>query len=480
MKFSNLTDHGNILDAIIESSYDGLWICDAQGVILKVNRASERINGIRSSDVIGRNVKDLVKEGVFDKSVTLEVIKKKKRVTIVQKLKSGRQLLVTGNPVFIGGQLKYIVTNDRDITELSRLRRNLEDTQAIKETYYKKLQETLENGSNGHLIFCSKEMKKVFETIERVSKVDVTVFLQGESGVGKTHIARMIHNYSERSNFRFIHVDCGVIPENLMESELFGYVEGAFTGAKREGKAGLVEIAHRGTLFLDEITEMPLGLQVKLLHFLDSGKMKRIGDTDSKEIDVRIIAASNRNVEKYVRDKLFREDLYFRLNIVPITIPPLRSRRDDIPLLVAHFLQVFTKKYRKRLSMSPHVVDILYNYEFPGNIRELSNLVERMVVMAETNRITEKDIPTHILENLKKDFLPFDEAESWVVKKSLREIIESLEEEIFRKLVEESKTQLEIARILGISQPTVARKLRKYNICRCKDLYEYSLLDNIH
>jgi len=467
MADKNIKHHADILNSIIESSFDGLWICDAEGNVLKINRASERINEIKAEDVLGRNVSELVDEGLFDESVTLEVIKKKKPATIMQNLKSGKQLLVTGNPIFIDGNLRYIVTNDRDITELMRLKRELDESREITKRYYTKLQESLDARGNDQLVFCSKEMKTVFETIRKVSEVDVTVFLQGESGVGKNHVARMIHKYSDRSDYPFIQVNCGAIPDNLLESELFGYVGGAFTGARKEGKAGIFEMAHHGTLFLDEIAEMPLNLQVKLLDFLDTGKMKRVGDTISREIDVRIIAASNRNVEEYVKEKKFRKDLYFRLNIVPITIPPLRERRDDIPLLMAHFLKIFNKKHKKNLSISTYIIDTLYNYHFPGNVRELSNLVERMVVMAKGSQITKEDIPSYILEDSREDFIPFNDPSSWT-KSTLGEMIEKLEQEIFGTFLEQAKTQQEMARILGISQPTVARKLKKYNMSHHK------------
>ncbi len=467
MAYKSIKHHADILDAIIESSYDGLWICDANGTVLKINKASERINEIRAEDVLGRNVRDLVDEGLFNESVTLKVMEKNKPVTIIQNLKSGKQLLVTGNPIFIDGKLKYIVTNDRDITELMRLKRELEESRKITKRYYERLQEVLDEGKSDQFIFCSKEMKTVFETIKRVSEVDVTIFLQGESGVGKNHVARMIHKYSDRSDFPFVHVNCGAIPENLLESELFGYVKGAFTGAKNEGKPGMFEMANKGTLFLDEITEMPLNLQVKLLHFLDSGKMKRVGDVATKEISVRIIAASNRDVKEYVKQKKFREDLFFRLNIVPITIPPLRERKDDIPLLMAHFLKIFNKKHKKNLSISTKVIDMFYHYHFPGNIRELSNLVERMVVMTKGDKITEVNVPNYILEGLTNDFTPFASSPPWAMG-TLRDTIEKLEQEMFKTLLEQSKTQQEMAEILGISQPTVARKLKKYHILPVK------------
>jgi len=451
----------DLLDAIIESSYDGLWVCDGEGKILKVNKASEKLNEINAGDIIGRNVKDLVKEGIFDKSVTIEVLKKKKRVSILQTLSNGKTLLVTGNPIFIGGKLEYVVANDRDITELIHLKEELEESRKTSRQYYNKLQNVLKNEKEEEerFVFCSKVMQSIHETIQSISQVDVTVFLQGESGVGKSHLAKMIHQLSDRSNAPLVQVNCGAIPETLLESELFGYVKGAFTGAQREGKPGLFKMADKGTLFLDEITELPLNLQVKLLHFLDNKKIKRVGDTKEQKIDVRIIAASNRDISKYVKMKRFREDLYFRLNIVPIVIPPLRDRREDIPLLIAYFLKRFNDKYRREVSIDPEAVDLICRYPFPGNIRELSNIMERLVVMSRKPRIGIEDLPDYIKE---KVFTP--RQKDFPLRTTLKNAIAQFEKDLLEKSLTVCRTQQDLARFLGVSQPTVARKLKTYRI----------------
>jgi len=453
--------HADVLDAIIESSFDGLWICDGEGTILKVNKASERINDVSAVDIVGRNVKDLVREGVFDKSVTLEVLKKKKRVSILQTLSNGKTLLVTGNPIFIDGRLEYVVTNDRDITELIHLKDELEKSRETSRKYYKKLQDVLkkEGEEVSRLVFCSKVMKSIQETLKNVSAVDVTVFLQGESGVGKSRMARMIHDLSDRAKGEFVHVNCGAIPETLLESELFGYVQGAFTGARREGKTGLIETADGGTLFLDEISELPLNLQVKLLHFLDSGTIKRVGDTRVKKVDVRVIAASNRDMAKTVKMKRFREDLFFRLNIVPIVIPPLRERREDIPLLIAYFVERFNRKYGKAVTVAPEAVDLLCRYAYPGNIREMSNILERMVVMSRKDRIEAGDLPDYVKEDV---FIPIES--DVPLKTGLKNALSAYEKSILEQALSICKTQQEVAELLGVSQPTIARKLRQYTL----------------
>ncbi len=456
--------HADILNAVIESSFDGLWICNAEGQVLKINRASEKINSISADQVVGKNVKDLVARGFFDRSVTLEVIKTKRRLSMLQKEKNGKNLLVTGNPIFVDNVLTYIVVNDRDITELIHLKEELEESREMSKKYRQKLQEVLdkEMEEKEGLVFCSKEMRKAYEMIQKVSEVGVTVFLQGESGVGKSRIARLIHEYSDRRKGPFIHVNCGAIPATLLESELFGYVKGAFTGAKNEGKPGMFEMADKGTLFLDEITEMPQDLQVKILHFLDSEKIKRVGDTVTRKIDVRIIVASNRNIHALVKKKQFREDLFFRINIVPIEIPPLRKRREDIPLLLSYFLERYNVQYGKSLSLDREVADLLCQYLFPGNIRELSNLVERLVVLAQESVIYKEDIPRQIIESVIMS--PSGTDRSVLFQFSLKQAMEKVEREVIENAKKICKTQVELADFLGVSQPTVARKIQKHSL----------------
>ncbi len=456
--------HADILNAIIESSFDGLWICNAEGEVLKINKASEKINSISAEQVLGKNVKDLVEQGLFDRSVTLEVMKKKKRVSILQNLNNGKKLLVTGNPIVVDGKLTYIVTNDRDITELIHLKEELEESREMSRRYQQKLQKVLRKKIKNKegFVFCSKEMKKVYEMLQKVSEVGVTVFLQGESGVGKSRIARLINEYSDRRDRPFVHVNCGAIPATLLESELFGYVKGAFTGAKNEGKPGMFELADKGTLFLDEITEMPQDLQVKLLHFLDSEKIKRVGDIVTRKIDVRIIVASNRDIHALVKEKKFREDLFFRVNIVPIEIPPLRNRKEDIPLLLSYFLERYNAQYGKSLSLDTEVADLLCQYSFPGNIRELSNLVERLVVMAHQSVICREDIPGQLVESVLMS--PREIDKSILFRFSLKEAMEKVERQLIENATKICKTQMELADFLGISQPTVARKIQKHNL----------------
>ena len=401
-------DMKNWLDTIIDSSYDGLWICDHEGKVIRVNKASERINNLKAEEVIGKNMRDLVTKGFFDKSVTYEVLKKKTSVTMIQQLRGGKRILVTGNPIFNEkGEITFVVTNDRDISELDHLRRQLQEAQALAKGYISRLSELEMKGVDlSNIIFQSMEMERIIEMALRVAKVDSTVLLLGESGVGKGMIAKLIHKQSERNNGPFIRVDCAGIPESLVESELFGYERGAFTGAKTEGKPGFFELANKGTLFLDEIGEIPLATQSKLLRFLEDHEIIRVGGTDPKEIDVLVIAATNKNIDEMVTSKTFRKDLYYRLNVVPIHIPPLRERRDDILPLIFYFLEKFSKTHLKEKILSPEAIEALCKYDFPGNIRELANIVERLLVIVEKKRIEVQDLPNAILNYGPKE-LPY-------------------------------------------------------------------------
>jgi PAS domain S-box-containing protein len=454
----------NWMDTIIDSSYDGLWICDHEGKVIRINKASERINEVKAEDVIGKNMKDLIAEGIFDRSVTLEVLKRKTSVTMIQKIKGEKKILVTGNPIFDErGEITFVVTNDRDITELDNLRNQLQETQALARGYISKLSEIEMKGVDlTNIIFRSEEMQRIIEMGIRVAQVDSTVLLLGESGVGKGMIAKLIHKHSCRNNGPFIRVDCAGIPDSLIESELFGYEKGAFTGARVEGKPGFFELANKGTLFLDEIGEIPISSQSKLLRFLEDHEIIRIGGTEPKEIDVRIIAATNKMIEELVHSKKFREDLYYRLNVVPIHIPPLRERNDDILPLIFYFLEKFNKTHRKEKVFSPEVIEALCKYDFPGNIRELANIIERLVVVTEKERIEARDLPNAIAGYIAKE-IPYSLLSEGI---PLKDALEKYEGSIIERTLKKYGSQREAAKALKVDQGTISRKIKKYSISK--------------
>jgi transcriptional regulator with PAS, ATPase and Fis domain len=286
------------------------------------------------------------------------------------------------------------------------------------------------------------------------------VLLLGESGVGKGMIAKLIHKHSERSKGPFIRVDCASITDYLMESELFGYEKGAFTGAKVEGKPGLFELAHGGTLFLDEIGEIPLGSQSKLLRFLEEYEITRVGGINPRKINVRIIAATNRNIEEMVSSKHFRKDLYYRLNVIPIHISPLRERKEDIAGLIFHFLETFNNTYHRRKTFSPLVIDSLCKCEFSGNVRELANLIERLVVLSESDRIEINDLPDSIQIKdvpMIPNFVP--PSEDLPLKKAL----ERCESIILERALKKCGSQRKASKILKVAQATISRKMKRYS-----------------
>lgn len=449
------------LDAIIDSSFDGLWVCDGEGKVVRVNKASEKINSISAKQVISKKMDDLIREGLIDRSATLEVLKTGTAVTVMQHLKNGKQILVTGNPVFNEkGEISLVVVNERDITELNRLRSELEKTRALSQEYRNEiLQYYNKEGLFSDLIIKTGQMRRVFKTAMKVAQVDSIVLIQGESGAGKGLFARLIHQASHRNDGPFIRVDCGSIPDSLIESELFGYKGGAFTGALPKGKPGQFDMADGGTLFLDEIGELPLMTQVKLLRFIEENKIIPIGGTNPKTINARIIAATHRDLEVMIDKSQFRRDLFFRLNVVPLKIPPLRRRVEAIPSLIHLFLKKCNLRYNSSKVILPKAVDKICMYSFPGNIRELANLIEQLVVLSPKDEIDLEDLPGHIL-NVDSDAEFKVQKGRW----NLRSALEKLEKDMISRALKDFGTQRKAAVPLGINQSTLARKAKRYGI----------------
>ena len=457
-----LKSHKNMkrwLDAVIDSCYDGLWICDHEGNVLRINKASERISGIQAQEVLGKNMRDLIQEGLYDRSVTFEVLEKRTTVTLIQEVKGSKRALVTGTPVFDErGNIQFVVTTNRDLTELDQLRAQLEETRALAQVYLSQLSEVEMRGVGlSSIIYRSGEMRRVLEMALRMAQVQSTVLLLGESGVGKGMVAKLIHKNSPRTEGPFIRVDCAGIPDSLVESELFGYERGAFTGARTEGKPGLLELAEGGTVFLDEIGELPLGSQSKLLHFLEDHEICRVGGTIPRKIDVRVIAATNRNLEQLVLSRQFREDLYYRLNVVPISIPPLRERKEDIPCLAFHFLTELNKSYSTHKTLAPNAIDTICRYSFPGNVRELYNLVERLTVATEKDQISQEDLPRNV-----KEFAL--QAPHGTAPSSFRKNVEIYEKTLIENALKRSGSIRKTAQALQVDHATILRKMKKYSI----------------
>jgi len=447
-------------NTIIDSSSDGLFVCDGQGKILRVNPASERINQATAEQLVGRNYLDVAKEGlVILPSAALEAIKQRKQVSLLQENRFGRKLISTATPVFADdGELIRVVVSERDITEIDRLQKELEEQQAIGDQFRQQILELQQAQLNGRSIIAeSPAMVKAIRQALKLGKVDSTVLILGESGVGKGLIADLIHQNSNRADKPIIKLNCGAIPELLIEAELFGYVKGAFTGAAGN-KPGLLEIADGGTIFLDEIAELPLASQVKLLRFMEDNRITRLGSTQSRHVDVRILTATNQNLQDMMDKGLFRADLYYRLSVIPLQVPPLRERKDCLLPLIRSYIDLFSKQTKKEARLTTAAIDTLTRYAYPGNVRELMNICERLVVMTETDLIDVVDLPQTVVSDTEQQLA------DWPVEMSMMQIMETVERNILLTAAKKYHKQQDIAASLSMSQPTVARKLQKYGI----------------
>ncbi|MEF2094370.1 sigma 54-interacting transcriptional regulator [Bacillus sp. CFBP9009] len=447
------------LDAIIENSYDGIYITDQDGITLYTNSAIERITGIPKEYYIGKSVDQLIKRGILNASVTHKVVKLRRTVSVVQDNFAGKETLITGSPVFNAeGEIEQVVTNIRDLSDLNELMHELTKVNELNNQYKQEIEKLRKITSKDGVVFVSDKMKMIYEIAERISDIDATVLILGETGVGKDVLARNIYNRSIRSKKGdFIKINCGAIPADLLESELFGYEGGAFTGANQKGKPGMFELAESGILFLDEVGELPLQLQVKLLRALQEREIQRIGGTKAKKIDVRIIAATNRNLSEMVKSGEFREDLFYRLNVIPITIPPLRERREDILALTDLFLTKANEQYKFSKEIDSQLKEYFYQHDWPGNVRELINIVERLVVLTDNQILSINDLPEEYQpENRNQPNLN--------ATLTLKEAVERAEKEILTKAAQTYQTTYEIAEALDSSQATIVRKLKKYRL----------------
>ncbi|MGW5983107.1 sigma-54 interaction domain-containing protein [Bacillus mycoides] len=436
------------LQDVFEYAFDEIFVTDDKGIVVRVNSMCERHYQLSAKELVGKHVQELQKEGIFYPSATLEVIEKKRPVELVQTTKSGEYLHVRTRPVFDDeGNLRRVISYSRDLTELYQLRQKVEEMDNQLKTYKKELRETYEHEG---LIFKSIAMQKIIETIKKVSVVDSTVLVLGETGVGKSRLVRHLHEVSHRKNESFYEINCAALPTNLIESELFGYSGGSFTGANREGKKGLLESAHKGTLFLDEIGEMPLEIQAKLLQVLQEKTFRPIGGRELKKVDVRIVAATNRDLSMMVKQGTFRKDLYYRLNVIPISIPPLRDRTEDILPLIYHYLQHFNKKYGRDVKLAPSTLQMFVGYPWEGNNREIENVIERIVITAD-DFVTVEDLP-----------LSMQEATVEQSGQSLYRMLEEVERNIILKAYKTYGSSYKVAEFLQISQSAATRKIKKF------------------
>lgn len=433
-----------LLEIVFDNLYNGIYLVDGQGRTIAVNKTFEEMSGFSNQELAGRDLRELVgPDNYFTGSASLLVLERKRPVTATYSTRTGRKLLVKGRPIFDErGEIRLIVNTIWDLTVVQYSQKIDADTARSSML------------SAEDIITCSDRMNEVIDLALQVAVTDSTILLSGESGVGKSLLARLVHRSSERKQQPLIQVNCAAIPEALIESELFGYEAGSFTGADRRGKPGLFELADGGTVFLDEISELPLHIQSKLLWVLQDQSFFKVGGREPVTVDTRIIAASNKRLPELVAAGRFREDLFYRLNVVPIELPPLRERREDIPVLIRYFLDKYNHKHRCYREFSPGMIDQLCGRDWPGNIRELENVVERLIVTSRSDTIQPASLPP-LIDNGE---LP--------AETGLKELLGRYEAEILLKAEQQFGTTRKIAAALGISQASASRKLQQ---AKCRE-----------
>lgn len=436
--------------AILEFSTDGIYVVNQDGITIFVNKAYEQITGFSREQLVGKHMMNLVEDGYFDQSVSIRVLKEKKKISLLQIIAQKKEVIVTGNPVFDeAGNIEMVVTSVRDVTKLNSLQKDLSKVNTFSKMQNHRFTFTIDEEENKFL-FRNPQMKNIYEKIIQISPFPTSVLLTGPSGVGKEVIANLIHYFSDRKDKPFIKVNCGAIPETLLESEFFGYESGAFTGARRGGKIGLLELANNGTIMLDEIGDMPIHLQVKILRALQDKKIRRIGGTTDISVDIRVISATNQDITNLIKEGKFREDLYYRIAVIELRIPPLCERKEDVELLIDHYFNFYCRRYKIQKFLTLEAKRSLIQYHWPGNVRELKNIMENLV--------------TSVLESTIEPFhLPFQlQQTDNELQSNLKNRLEQLEKRIVNEAISNHSSLRQAAKSLGIDHSTLVKKLQRW------------------
>lgn len=455
---------------IFNNSYDGIMVSDNKGKIIFASPSASLYMGIPMEMMLDSYVGDLIEKGVYDKSVVLDAIKSKKQQTDIVNMSNGNKVVSTSTPILNEkNEILMTVTNVRVESLLDKYAEELQKEKTKTKRYKSAINYISNlNVKSNEIIADSPQMKKILEYLIKASKTNSTILLQGESGTGKDVLSRFIHKNSKRASEPFIPVNCAAIPKELMESEFFGYEKGAFSGALAKGKPGYFELAHNGTLFLDEIGEMPMNIQSKFLRIIETGEVQRLGGTFLIKTDVRIVAATNKNLKEKVRKGTFREDLYYRLNVIPVKIPPLRERKEDIISLAKYFTNQFNTKYGTEKVLSEALMDKFLSYSWPGNIRELRNIIERVILVLGEDELVLKDNKSLELTSSGKnknveEFKLDDIIQSH--KGNLRTLTKTVEKEYIEKVLRECHWKIsEVSKILGLHRSMLYRKMKEFNI----------------
>jgi transcriptional regulator with PAS, ATPase and Fis domain len=454
------------MKTVLDAAYEGVVVVDGNGMVREINRAYCQFLGIRREDAIGKHVTEVientrlhicVQSGIPERGYIQKIYGQPMVVHRIPIWRDGKVIGAVGMLIFQGVSEVYAIF--QRLQELSReaSRKEKNEAEASK-------QEVVASAAVGveRIIGRHPTIAAVKQMIRRAARVPSTVLITGESGTGKEVVARAIHEAGAHADGPFVSVNCAAIPEALLEAELFGYEDGAFTGAKKGGKPGKFQLAHGGTLFLDEIGDMPLAMQAKILRVLEEKKVEKVGGLSETEVDVRIIAATNKPLEKMVRDGTFREDLFYRLNIIRIHLPPLRERKTDIPALLAHHMERLCRQFGVvSKSFAKEAMEVLINYSWPGNIRELVNVVEWLISMVEGENIEREHLPAY-LSTIHPSVTPMPDGGANIADRWKEIVYQSERERIAAALVAANGNKAEAARRLGIHRSTLYEKLKKY------------------
>lgn len=453
---------------------DAVMVTGSDGIVKFVSDTYHIRFNIPKGYCEGKPIRTLAEEGIFSPCVTEMVLTQQQKISIMEYTRAREPVHTIGIPIFDrNGNIIYAICfNSMELTQLENIQYRFAQLQAalnnadyIKNETGDTVTEAIQDEKNTDIIIQSPSMKKLWDNMERYAVTSANILILGETGVGKSRLAKAIHDSSQYAKGPFVELNCAAIPENLIESELFGYEKGAFTGADPKGKVGKIEMANHGTLFLDEIGELSLAAQAALLHVIQNKIVCPIGSNKNIHVDFRLVTATNQNLPELVEAKKFRSDLYYRLNVLKLVLPPLRERKEDIIPIAIHFLKIFNDEYHKQVRLSPKLLELLKESYWPGNIREIENFIERLVIMGTgeqsnwgTKSLMAGDAESEdVADNTTSDFI-IDEGANL----SLKEQVEQLESRLIRNAYEQCGTSTGVAKLLKISQPTAIRKIHKY------------------
>jgi transcriptional regulator with PAS, ATPase and Fis domain len=439
--------------AVVECIYEAICLIDKDGIVRIWNKSAENLYNVNADQIIGHNIAEFFQDALVDRVRRTRQAAK----NVCHSPREGSYILANSMPIYVDGEFYGAVSSDRDYADVKQLYCDLEHAES--RLVFLQNEMKIIKGNLDDIIGSNSVIVKTIQLARQIAPCNTSVLITGESGTGKEVFARKIHELSGRSGL-LVPINCSAVPAELFESEFFGYCPGAFTGANRKGKVGFFELANEGTIFLDEIGEMPLYMQAKLLRVLQEHEIRRVGGHKSIRIDTRIISATNKSLGDLVKEGKFREDLYYRLNVVEIMLPPLRDRKEDIPLFIDRFIREFSKKNGKPVKGAQReVVDILTAYDWPGNIRELMNVIENIVV-TNTDKIISKDsIPQFLIKKLETPSL------SRGIPTVLCDSMHDLEQENIKIALKNTRNnKAKAARLLGIPRATFYRRLEEYGL----------------